>query len=124
MEDADRSAASGEDAAAVDGVHFEAVTGGGFVSEIGPAGRTGEFESQGIGVGRSPFGDQVGDDASVVFCRGMECATNGSAQVDALHSHVTGNADVVEEAERLPQSSVESEEWQRPDWCRHPASEM
>jgi hypothetical protein len=50
VEDADRTAASGEDAATVDGVHFKAVTGIGRVSDKRAAGRPGEFKGEGIGV--------------------------------------------------------------------------
>jgi hypothetical protein len=123
VEDADRSAASGEDAATVDGVHFKAVTGIGRVSDKRAAGRPGELKGEGIGVCRCPFSDDVGDEASVVLSGGIEGAADGSAQVDSMHPHVACKAAVVEVTERLPQSSVESEEWQCPDWCRHPASE-
>jgi hypothetical protein len=64
VEDADRSAASGEDAATVDGVHFKAVTGIGRVSDKRAAGRPGELKGEGIGVCRCPFSDDVGDEAS------------------------------------------------------------
>ena len=67
VEDADRTAASGEDAATVDGVHFKAVTGIGRVSDKRAAGRPGEFKGEGIGVCRCPFSDDVGDEASVVL---------------------------------------------------------
>ena len=123
MEDADRTAASGEDAATVDGVHFKAVTGIGRVSDKRAAGPPGEFKGEGIGVCRCPFSDDVGYEASVVLSGGIEGAADGSAQVDSMHPDVAGKADVVQVTERLPQSSVESEEWQCPDWCRHPASE-
>jgi hypothetical protein len=96
VEDADRTAASGEDAATVDGVHFKAVTGIGRVSDKRAAGRPGEFKGEGIGVCRCPFSDDVGDEASVVLSGGIEGAADGSAQVDSMHPHVAGKADVVE----------------------------
>ena len=65
----------------------------------------------------------VGDDASVMLGCDIEGAADGPAQVDAVHPRITGEADGVEVAMRLPLCFVESEEWQGADWCWHPASE-
>lgn len=93
------------------------------MADVCPAGRSGELESERIGVRGCPFSDDVGDDASVMLGCDIEGAADGPAQVDAVHPRITGEADVVEVAKRLPQSFVESEEWQGADWCWHPASE-
>ena len=63
MKHAHRGSAAGEDAAAVDGVHVDAVARGRRVSAIGPAGRTPEVEGEGVVVRGGPFGDDVRDDA-------------------------------------------------------------
>ena len=115
MEDADGGSAAGEDAAAVDGVHVDADNRGRRVSAIDSAGGSGEVEGEGVLVRGGPFGDDVGDDAPIVGSRSVEGAVDGAAEVDSMHPHVTGKADVVEVAERLPILRSQPEERQRPD---------
>ena len=110
VEDAGGGSAAGEDAAAVDGVHVDAVGGGGRVSAIDSAGGSGEVEREWVLVRGGPFGDDVGDDASVVGGRGVEGTADGAAEIDSVHPHVTGKADVVEVAERFPLLRSEPEE--------------
>ena len=119
MKDADWGSAAGEDAAAVDGVHVDAVVRGRRVSTIDSAGGSSEVEGEGVFVGGSPFGDDVGDDAPVMGSRSVEGAANGAAEVHSVHLHITGKADVVEVAERLPVLRRQPEERQRPDRPGH-----
>jgi hypothetical protein len=119
VEDADGGSTAGEDAAAVDGVHVDAFARGGWVSAVGPAGGSGELEGEWVLVRGGPFGDDVGDDASVVGGGCVEGAAYGAAEVDSMHPHVTGEADVVEVAERLPVLRSQPEERQRPDRSGH-----
>ena len=101
MKDADWGSAAGEDAAAVDGVHVDAVARGRRVSAIDSAGGSGEVEGEGVLV--------------VVAHSAMMSATMRPSWVAVawkvrlmarLRStrciHITGKADVVEVAERLP----------------------
>ena len=115
MKDADWGSAAGEDAAAVDGVHVDAVARGRRVSTIDSAGGSSEVEGEGVFVGGGPFGDDVGDNPPVMGSRSVEGAADGAAEVDSVHPHVTGKANVVEVAERLPVLRCQSEERQRPD---------
>ena len=121
MKDADWGSAAGEDAAAVDGVHVDAVARGDWVAAIDPARRTAEIEGEGVFVRGGPFGDDVGDDASILGSRSVEGAADGVAEVDSMHPHVTGEADVIEVSERLPHLRSGSEERQRPDRSGHAA---
>ena len=61
-------------------------------------------------MGGRPFGDDVGHDATVVVGGRLEGTVDSSAQVDTVHPHVAGKADVVEVADRLPKLRCKPEE--------------
>ena len=70
-----------------------------------------------------PLGDDVGHDPAVVVGIDVDRLGRGPSQVDAVHPHVTGEADVEEVGERLPADrSREVEQGKPGDGTREPGA--
>jgi hypothetical protein len=92
-------AALGQDPAELDGFHVDVLA-----ARSGPvlaSGRSGEGDGEGLTVGARPFGDDVGDDAAVVVGVEIERLGRCPSQVDPVHPHIAGEADVEEIGDKL-----------------------
>ena len=88
-----------------------------------PSGRAAEREGEGLAVGARPFGDDVGHDPAVVVGIDVERLGRCPGQVDAVHPHVAGEADVEEVGERLPADRGREVEQGKPgDRAREPGA--
>jgi hypothetical protein len=117
-----RWASAFRSAVGVDGLWFAAVAGG-----EGAAGRTGEHERVRLAVAPGPFGEDVGDDASVVLGRELRVRAGRPGDVDAVHPDLAGEAHVEQVPQRLPadadtEPGADGQQRQRADRRGHPAA--
>ena len=111
----------GQDPAELDGVHVD-VLAAGFGSEL-PSGRPTEREGERLTVRARPLDNDVGHDPGVVVGIDVEWLGRCPSQVDAVHPHVTGEADVEEVGERLSADrSREVEQGKPADGTREPGA--
>ena len=108
VEDVDWFTAAGTDAAALDGVHLDGDDVVEFVPDVGAAGGSGQLQAERVGVGGGPFGDDVGHDATVVVGGRQDVTVDGSAEVNAVHPYIAGEADVVKGSRPASTSSAQA----------------